>query len=155
MQFGGTTSSFPALKRATTTIQARLADDSGFAYLAGRVDASATTTADSLGFRGVPQNIQNADYTFVAADSGKQIFHDEATPRTYTIPANGSLAYDIGTTITIINNTGAGNIVITSADTIRRGDGVAGTGSRTIGPDSMVTLLKTKATEWMITGAFY
>lgn len=31
LQFGGTTSSFPALKRSTTTIQAVLADDSGFA----------------------------------------------------------------------------------------------------------------------------
>jgi hypothetical protein len=31
MQFGGTTSSFPALKRSTTTLQFVLADDSGFA----------------------------------------------------------------------------------------------------------------------------
>lgn len=31
LQFGGTTSSFPALKRTSTTLQARLADDSGFA----------------------------------------------------------------------------------------------------------------------------
>lgn len=30
LQFGGATSSFPALKRSTTTIQAVLADDSGF-----------------------------------------------------------------------------------------------------------------------------
>lgn len=30
LQFGGTTSSFPALKRSTTEIQARLADDSSF-----------------------------------------------------------------------------------------------------------------------------
>lgn len=33
MQFGGTTSSFPALKRSTTDIQVRLADDSGYAGL--------------------------------------------------------------------------------------------------------------------------
>lgn len=31
VQFGGTTSSFPSLKRTTTSIEARLADDSGFA----------------------------------------------------------------------------------------------------------------------------
>ena len=31
LMFGGTTSSFPALKRSTTTLQARLADDSDFA----------------------------------------------------------------------------------------------------------------------------
>ena len=31
LKFGGETTSFPALKRSTTTLQARLADDSGFA----------------------------------------------------------------------------------------------------------------------------
>ena len=31
LQFGGTTSSFPSLKRSTTTLEARLADDSGYA----------------------------------------------------------------------------------------------------------------------------
>lgn len=35
LQFGGTTSSFPALKRSGTELQARLADDSGFATLRG------------------------------------------------------------------------------------------------------------------------
>lgn len=33
LQFGGTTASFPALKRSTTTLQVRLADDSGFAAI--------------------------------------------------------------------------------------------------------------------------
>jgi len=33
LQFGGTTSSFPAIKRSTTTLQVRLADDSAFAGL--------------------------------------------------------------------------------------------------------------------------
>jgi hypothetical protein len=31
IQFGGTTSSFPAIKRSTTTLEARLADDSAYA----------------------------------------------------------------------------------------------------------------------------
>lgn len=41
----GTTASFPALKRSTTILQARLADDSGFAPLQGalRTDVNATT----------------------------------------------------------------------------------------------------------------
>jgi hypothetical protein len=33
LQFGGTTSSFPALKRSTTGLQIRLADDSGYSFL--------------------------------------------------------------------------------------------------------------------------
>lgn len=155
LQFGGTTSSFPALKRATTSLLVRLADDSGFGFFNAYVDSTNTTAVNSVGYRGVPQNTQNADYTFALTDSGLHVFHDEVSARTYTIPTNASVAFNIGSTITIVNNTGAGNITLTSADTIRRGDGVAGTGSRTIGPDSIVTLLKTKATEWMISGAFF
>lgn len=103
----------------------------------------------------VPLNTQNAAYTFVLTDAGKTIFHDEVTARVYTIPANASVAYPIGTTITIINNTSGGTITLSiTTDTLRRGDGMAGTGSRTITADSVVTIIKTKSTEWFITGKF-
>jgi hypothetical protein len=46
VQFGGTTSSFPSLKRATTYLQAKLADDSGFAPLQGKLT---TDTAYAAG----------------------------------------------------------------------------------------------------------
>jgi hypothetical protein len=62
VMFGGTTSSFPALKRSSTTLQVRLADDSAFAPLAcgaltlnGNLDASTrdivtdTTTGTKIG----------------------------------------------------------------------------------------------------------
>jgi hypothetical protein len=103
----------------------------------------------------IPLNTQNAAYTFVLTDAGKTIFHDEVTARVYTIPANASVAYPIGTAITIINNTSGGSITLSiTSDTLRRGDGTAGTGSRTISSDSVVTIIKTKLTEWMITGKF-
>lgn len=43
--FGGTTSSFPALKRSTTILQSRLADDSDFAPLQGRLTTETAYTA--------------------------------------------------------------------------------------------------------------
>jgi hypothetical protein len=46
LQFGGTTSSFPALKRDATVLQARLADDSDFAPLQGRLRSNANATAE-------------------------------------------------------------------------------------------------------------
>lgn len=57
LQFGGTTSAFPAIKRATTGLRVRLADDSGdsditarsFVSVASTV-ASAATTATTTGF---------------------------------------------------------------------------------------------------------
>lgn len=47
LQFGGTTSSFPALKRSATVLQARLADDSDFAPLQGRLRSNANATAET------------------------------------------------------------------------------------------------------------
>jgi hypothetical protein len=49
LQFGGTTSSFPALKRSTTALEVRLADDSAYAPLlcsSFSASSSITTSAD-------------------------------------------------------------------------------------------------------------
>ena len=48
LQFGGTTSSFPSLKRSTTNLQVRLADDSGYAP----IDASLYKVGGTNGFTG-------------------------------------------------------------------------------------------------------
>lgn len=45
LQLGGTTSSFPALKRSTTTLQARLADDSVFTNIQGKLTTDTAYTA--------------------------------------------------------------------------------------------------------------
>jgi hypothetical protein len=45
LQFGGLTSSFPALKRSTTSLQARLADDSAFTNIQGKLTTETAYTA--------------------------------------------------------------------------------------------------------------
>jgi hypothetical protein len=45
LQFGGTTSSFPALKRDTTTLQVKLADDSAFTSIQGKLTTETAYTA--------------------------------------------------------------------------------------------------------------
>lgn len=47
VQVGGITSAFPALKRSTTELQARLADDSGDATLKGRLKVHANAVAET------------------------------------------------------------------------------------------------------------
>jgi hypothetical protein len=50
LQFGGTTTSFPALKRSTTLLQARLADDSAFTvFTSGGVTDASAGAAGTLG----------------------------------------------------------------------------------------------------------
>jgi len=48
LQFGGTTSSFPSIKRSTTILQARLADDSDFATYQGKLRVHANATSETV-----------------------------------------------------------------------------------------------------------
>jgi hypothetical protein len=48
LMIGGITSSFPALKRSTTSLQARLADDSAFTNIQGKLTTETAYTAGSI-----------------------------------------------------------------------------------------------------------
>jgi hypothetical protein len=100
------------------------------------------------------QNSQSADYTLTIDDAGKQIFHPSAdtSARTFTIPANGTVAFAVGTAVTFINQNGAGTITIAiTTDTMRlAGDGT--TGSRTLAANGIATAVKVTSTEWLISG---
>ena len=109
-----------------------------------------------VGTRGLPVNLQTgATYTLAFGDEGGIIAHSGATAQTITIPANGTTAFPVGTAVTIVNEPSAADITLTiTTDTLNRGDGVAGTGNRTIKASSVVTIIKTTSTSWVITGAF-
>lgn len=102
----------------------------------------------------IPQNSQSAAYTLVLADGGKHIYHPDAdtTARIWTIPANASVAFPIGTVITFVNGNGAGVITLSiTTDTMRRSS-TGSTGSRTLAANEMITALKIAATVWTTTG---
>jgi hypothetical protein len=109
----------------------------------------------SVGFRSIPQNSQSAAYTLVLADSGKHIFHPSAdtTARTFTIPANSSVAYPIGTAITFINQNGAGVVTIAITTDTMRLSPAGTTGSRTLAANGSATCIKVTSTEWLISGS--
>lgn len=114
-------------------------------------------TADGtspVGFRNIPQNSKSANYTLVLADAGGHILHPSAdtTARTFTIPANSSVAFPIGTAITFINQNGAGNVTISITTDTMRLAGAGTTGSRTLAANGVATALKIAATEWIISG---
>jgi hypothetical protein len=48
LQFGGTTTSFPALKRSATILQARLADDSAFTAIQGQLRTHANAVSETI-----------------------------------------------------------------------------------------------------------
>lgn len=109
----------------------------------------------SVGYSSVPQNSQSAAYTCVLGDSGYHILHPSAdtTARTWTIPANSSVAYPIGTVITFVNQNGAGVITIAITTDTMRLAGSGTTGSRTLAANGMASALKITSTEWIISGS--
>jgi hypothetical protein len=106
------------------------------------------------GFANVPQNSKSADYTLVLGDAGKHVFHpaSDANARTFTIPANGSVAYPVGTTITFVNRSASNVTIAITTDTLTWGPS-GGTGSRTLAQYGSATALKIGTTEWLITGS--
>jgi len=115
-------------------------------------DAVATTSATTAGFMGMPQNAKTASYTLVASDAGKHIYFSGTTAsQTITIPANGSVGYQIGTTITFINlATVSVSIAITTDTMYLAGPGT--TGTRTLAAYGMATAVKITSTSWIISG---
>jgi hypothetical protein len=107
---------------------------------------------DAVGFRNTPVNSQSADYTLVLADSGKTIFHPVAddNARTFTIPANSSVAYPVGTVISFVNLQNTVTIAITTDTMYLANDG--DTGSRTLAEYGTASAMKVASTTWIISG---
>lgn len=105
-------------------------------------------------YSNIPQNAQNAAYTTVLADAQKCIHHPVAdnNARTYTIAANASVAYPIGTCISFSNEINTITIAIDGGDTLALA-GTATTGNRTLVANGVCTAMKVTATKWYISGA--
>jgi hypothetical protein len=119
--------------------------------------ASNTLTVDGtneVGFRNIPQNSQSAAYTLVLADAGKHIFHPsgDANARTFTIPANSSVAYPIGTAITFVNMTSQVVTIAITTDTMYLSS-AGTTGSRSLAQYGSATAIKITSTNWLISGS--
>lgn len=117
------------------------------------VETTATIDSVLIGFRSIPQNSQSANYTLVLTDSGRQILHPSGggAGDTFTIPANSSVAYPVGTVLTFVNlDSNAVSIAITT-DTLTIA-GTSTTGTRTLGQNGYATAVKVTTTSWLITG---
>jgi hypothetical protein len=120
----------------------------------GTLSSCTVDGTDSVGFRNIPVNSQSAAYTAVLADSGKCIFHPstDANARTFTIPANGSVAYPVGTAISFVNMTAQVVSIAITTDTMYLA-GTGTTGTRSLAQYGTATALKMTSTTWIISGA--
>ena len=119
----------------------------------GTLSGCTVDGTDAVGFRNVPINSQSAAYTTVLADSGKAILHPstDANARTFTIPANASVAYAVGTVLTFINMTSQVVTIAITSDTLYLA-GTGTTGSRSLAQYGMASAIKMTATTWIVSG---
>ena len=103
---------------------------------------------------GVPitVNSQSAAYPIVATDAGKFLLHPTAdnNARTFTLPAEASINFSVGTVITFVNQINTLTIAITSDTMTLAGAGT--TGSRTLAASGIATVLKIASAAWIISG---
>lgn len=114
-----------------------------------------STAWNSLRYVGanIPQRSISASESLVWADQGKQLLHPAAdnNARTFTIPANSSVAYPIGTVLHFVNEINTLTIAITTDTLVLAGAGT--TGSRTLAANGIATAEKVTSTKWYIAGS--
>ena len=100
----------------------------------------------------LPQQAQSTAYTLVLSDSGKSVVHpiSDNNARTFTIPANSSVAFPVGTAVTFVNMINTVTIAITSDTMYLAGAGT--TGSRTLAAYGVATAIKVTSTSWIVSG---
>lgn len=126
-------------------------------YLDGTFEAFSEELSESIdatyGRRTILQNVQSSDYTCVLDDSGKHIYHpaSDANDRTFTIPDNASVAFEVGTAITFVNMSANDLAIEIDTDTMYlAGDG--DTAPRVLHQYGVATAVKLETDEWVISG---
>jgi hypothetical protein len=119
--------------------------------ITGAVTAPAVAnSSDGYGYIGTPQASKADNYTLVLADAGKDIFVT-VTAKTITIPANSSVAFQIGTGFTVTNESAVTTTIAITTDTLILANS-ASTGSRTLAPYGVAVFKKVTATKWIGSG---
>jgi len=129
----------------------------GISITGGNAKFSATpsgnigTLEDAASPNGSP--CLNINYTAVLADSGHMICNSSATAVTFTIPANSSVIYPVGTHLFFLNPCTLGTVTIAiNTDTMFLSP-TGLTGSRTLAACGTATAFKYGTTTWMIWGS--
>lgn len=131
------------------TVGATTAAAGSFTTLSATGVLTSGNLADAVGYKGLPQNAKTASYTLALTDMGK---HISITTGGVVVPANASVAFPIGSAISVYNDSAASQTISITTDAMYLA-GTATTGSRTLAQRGVATILKVAATTWVISGA--
>jgi hypothetical protein len=106
----------------------------------------------AVGYRDIPQVSFSANSTIAATDAGRHYYSVSASNLSLTIANNTSVAWPVGTAITIVN-AGTASILInqgTGVSMYQAGNATAG--NRVLATFGMATIMNTAANTWFING---
>jgi hypothetical protein len=118
------------------------------------VTATGTIAANTIGYRGIPQNAQSSAYQFDLPDAGKHVYSTNTGAQTITVPTNATAAIPIGTAITVVNNgTTAITFTTTGTTVYKAGTSSAWASGGTLGIRGMATFMKVETNTWFVSGS--
>ena len=143
----GTTSTNLVFSTSPTLVTPALGTPSS-----GTLSSCTVDGTNSVGYLNIPQNAQTGSYTTVLSDAGKHIYHASgAGAATYTIAANASVPYVLGTVISFVNLSTTSISIAINSDTMYLGN-LGTSGTRTLAQYGVANALKVTSTVWIITG---
>lgn len=107
-----------------------------------------TSTALPVSAVSYPQNVQSGNYTLVLGDAGKHIYSANTGAQTITIPTNASVAFPIGTLITVVNRGTTQIVLSTTGVTLISNGSASAAAYPAVQPNNAVQLLKTGTNTW-------
>jgi len=115
--------------------------------LASQVSANTTDISNKADKAFTINTQTGTTYTLVLSDAGKLIDMSNAAAIALTIPANSSVAFPVGTVITVLQ-AGAGQVTVgITTDTLNGRNGL-----KTAGQWAVISLIKRTSTSWVLSG---
>lgn len=111
-------------------------------------DGQSSPTDRYIGYRSLPFTASTAGRTLALTDVGMGI----PTTGGITVPPNSSVAFAIGDTVSVYNNSGSSVTLSQGSGVTIRLVGTSTTGNRTLAQRGIATLLKVATDEWVATG---
>jgi hypothetical protein len=106
------------------------------------------STARYVGYRNIPLTAKSASYVIALTDVGQGL----TTTAGVTVPPNSTVAFAVGDTVVVYNNSGSSITITQGAGVTLRLIATATTGNRTLAQRGLCTLLKVATDEWVASG---
>jgi hypothetical protein len=118
----------------------------------GTINATGLYVNSSPIYPGAPCNVMATSNPTVTLANANEGWETTAATLTFTIPANSSVAFPVGTMLTWFNGGGGTMSIAITTDTLQLANS-SSTGTRSIAANGLATAYKVTATKWVISGA--